>query len=324
VPIRTLNLELLNLREQQSYPLTPDASGRDETGTFSLPKDLLLDLDLPVEAGWNLDPEKFFLKALTVDGTGVRVEIGYDGGSEVLVAATAAVSRQTHVPYAVYRLSGQGDFADSVGHVIVGRIDDATALPPGHYTFDLDGGGLEVCCVRPNVRGVSSLTAVNGAERSQRLYGDVELVAGTNVRLTVTEADGVYSVRIDAIEGEGLTDECECDEPEDRPCIKTISGVGPDSSGNVAVVGDECLTVETLSNGIRIVDTCSSPCCGCDELQALVRELQLLSNEAVSLRSYADRLQAETTGFNQAVLGSQLGTRGCSSCDDDGSSSAGA
>jgi hypothetical protein len=140
--------------------------------------------------------------------------------------------------------------------------------------------------------------------------GDIKLIAGTNMRiryvpLTIVE-NGVEKacpgIRFDAISGENLNEECECDTVVKKPsCIQTINGVAPDNSGNINIIGDSCIEIsdatKTESGFIMIVDNCSKPCCGCAELQYLTGNIKLLESTLDRLNATTDQVQTRIENF---------------------------
>ena len=43
MPLSTWNLEWLNHNSQRNYPIADDATGYDETGTFKIPEDFIVE-----------------------------------------------------------------------------------------------------------------------------------------------------------------------------------------------------------------------------------------------------------------------------------------
>jgi hypothetical protein len=130
------NQEWLNMNSQRAYPLAEDATRLDESGTFLLPDDFLLELYLPVHAGLDVRPDRFFVRSVAVYPTGCNVAIGYDA-DELRVVASAVIARTSHREYDSYALPGSGDFDDTLGKVVIGRFDSIDAQPSGQ----LDHGG---------------------------------------------------------------------------------------------------------------------------------------------------------------------------------------
>lgn len=314
MPNSTWNLQWLNHNSQRAYPLAEGASRRDESDSFTIPDSLILAMYLPVHAGLDVEPAKFFVRSVAVFATGLNVSVGYDDGTvDPPIVATAVVPFSTHTEYKSYALPGSGDFDDTVGKIVIGPTADLASLPPGQYLFTPAAGRLDTDVVRPIIRGVSAVVLVNGTERSERLYGDLELVAGANMRITPQTVGDTQQIRFDAIEGEGLNDECVCEGDTDAPCIKTINGIPPTPAGDFTMLGSNCIEIDGITNGLKYVDTCSDPCCGCAELEAVTRDLERFGEAATTLNNFVNRLESQVTAMSMTVLGSRLGDRPCAS-----------
>lgn len=310
-----INVDWLNHNEQRSYPLTADATALDVSRVFRLPDDFLVALNLSVHAAVDVDPAKFHLKTVGVYGSGYSVVIGYKTLSGSIPVASALIARDTHTRYAPYRLEGVGDFFDARGTLVIGRLENIDQQPAGQWEFDLEGGRLETDCLRPNIRNVVSLQVENGADVSQRIYGDVVLQAGANMRITPVLVYGEDPVLVfDAIEGEGLTAPCACASEDAQP-ILTINGIGPDADGNFSLAGSACLEVQEIKNGLRLQDTCSEPCCGCKELEAVTSALEQFGRQAATLENFLTSLEGRVSQMELVVLGSRIPDRGCLQCD---------
>jgi hypothetical protein len=297
--------------------LAEDATKVDTGLDFTLPDDFIVELYFPVQGTMNVDPSKFFLQALSIFATGYNLAIAYhDPASGPVTVASINVSKSTHVENTSYALAGIDDFDDSVGKVVIGKVDTLDLVGEAKYLFDYDDGKLDPDAIRPMIRGISSIVLVNGTEESAPIYGDIELQAGTNIRLTPISILGeTPTIRIDAISGEGLVEECVCeDEPEVGPGIRFINGVPPTTSGEFTLLGDDCLTITPISYGLQLKDICSDPCCGCAELEAIVDDLEKFGEAATTLRNFVNRLEAEISQFHAVVLGSRLNDRGCLEC----------
>lgn len=312
MPLSTFNLPWLNHNSQRAYPLFEGASHTDISDSFTVPDSMILALYFPVHAGLDVEPDKFFLRSVGIFATGLSISIGYDDGSVTPpIVATTVIAFSTHTENDSYALPGVNDFDDSVGKIVIGDISDLRALPPGQYLFTPAAGMLDTDVIRPIIRGVSAIVLVNNGERSVPLTGDIEIVAGNRVRLTPSTIGGVNYVRIDAIDGEGLNDACVCEGETDAPCIKTVNGVGPDINGNLDVLGNSCLEIGAISNGIKLNDICSDPCCGCEELERVTRDQERLSDATTTLTNFVTRLEGQVTTMSMNVLGSRLNDTGC-------------
>lgn len=316
MPLGIINLEWLNLNAQRAYPLTAEATKVDQTGTIAIPDSFIVELCLPVHAGLNVEPDKFFLYSLGIFPTGYNIVFAYDDGTnDPPLVANVNISKDAHTENRSYALTGSGDYADSVGTITIGRLEEMETLSPGLFYFTPAGGQIEPDAIRPFLRGVSSITVVNGTDVSEPIYGDITLVAGTNIRLVVNQVLGSDpEIVISAISGEGLNEDCVCDDAEEGPCIKTINGVAPEPGGNFVLSGQSCLQLSPITNGLQITDSCATPCCGCTELDAIRDQLNLFADARMSLEGIANRLDAEVSAMQAVVLGSRLNDQGCLTC----------
>jgi hypothetical protein len=311
------NVSWLNHNAARHYPLADDADGVDNSGSFTLPTDFLLELDLPVHAGMDVDPARFFLKHLGAYATGYFISIGYqptgDDPDDAVDVATCLVPRTTHTENRMYALGGVEPFEDTSGKVVIGKLDNIDKEPAGFWTFTLAQGRLDPDAVRPMIRGISSIIVVNGTEESQPLYGDIVLESGQNIQLLVSNADsGTPTIRLNAINGEGLTEECICEgEEAPRSPIYTINGVAPRLDGELTLVSGDCLTFEAITNGLRMTNTCSKPCCNCVDLERITRDLERFGEQVAAVISFSTELRSTVSVMDRTVLGSRLGDRGC-------------
>jgi hypothetical protein len=315
MPVGIWNLEWLNHNSQRSYPLAEDATKTDQTGTFKLPDDFILGLYLPVHAGLDIDVENFFIRSISVFATGYNISIGYDDGTgNVTVVATAVISQAAHTANMSYALPGVNAFDDTVGKLVIGILDSINQQPSGQFFFDYAGGKLDADCIRPIIRGIQSIRTLNNGELSAPITGHVIFSAGSNFQLSVTQVPGLPAeIRFDAIDGAGLTEDCACEDTTVGP-IKTINSIGPDSYGNFTLNGINCLEIQKIDNGIQLNDTCSSPCCGCAELEQLTKEIEMVSTAESTLENFVNQLALQMTNFSQTVLGSKLNDTGCVQC----------
>jgi hypothetical protein len=119
-----------------------------------------------------------------------------------------------------------------------------------------------------------------------------------------------------ALSGEGTVDECVCEgDAAEIPCIKTINGIQPTTDGNFNFVGDDCLTFTGIDAGLKVTDSCCTPCCGCEELEAITRDLELFNAQRGELTLFVNTLAAEASAFGTTVLGARLGDRRCLTCE---------
>lgn len=303
------NAEWLNSNSQRAYPLSEQATLMDVSGSITIPDSFIVAMQLSVPLQAFTNPQLFYILGLTLSPTGYTITVGYEG---VPVAVTSFAAA-THNENASYALAGISPFDDCVGAVSIGLLDDISQLPAGQYVFDSTGGLLDPDAIRPQISGITSITLVNGSEIGNKLYGDIELIAGTNVQLsTITQVGMPTQIIINAISGAGLNTSCVCGSgAEQLSPILTINGIAADSTGNFRISGESCVTVTQQTNGIVLTNTCASPCCGCKELDALSVQLDLLSNNVTTMQNFQSRLSGEVTQMQLVVLGSRLGDVSC-------------
>lgn len=317
MPFSNWNLEFLNHNSQRSYPLTDDATQTDVTGSFVIPNDFLVGLDIPVSTAMDMETGRFFIRQLGLFASGIQIIIAYDTGTEVVDVGTALIPASTSLRNKVFALGGIEPFDDIHGEVVIGRLDTIQEQPTGLFAFELEGSRIEPQAVRPMIRGLTSMKVSNASGTlSERLYGDIELVAGTNIQLSTVSTPTETKIVISALEGEGTVTDCVCEgEAAAAPCIKTINGVGPTADGNLNFVGDDCITFSGIANGIKVTDSCCTPCCGCEELESITRDLERFNAQRGALEQFVNNLATETSTFNTTVLGARLGDRRCLTCE---------
>jgi len=305
------NVPWLNENTQRNYPISEEATLFDISGSFRLPLNLIVDLVWPVQATADVETDHFHIYNVSIFGDGITITLGYDGTP----IGSVSVSRTTHEINQSYFISGIGDFYDSVGKIAIGELDTLLSSG-GSYSFDVAGGRLEPTVIRPNLKGVTAVVIIDGQDRSDPLYGDVEFAAGRNMEFTVsTVPGGNPRIRFDAVESADLTDDCECSNlTSDAPCIRSINGVTPDGSGNIELVSvDDCLVIEPGASGnqLQFKDQCSKSCCGCEKLNTVVEDLNLLTIEVSTLTGVADRLDASVSSAFINLMASRTGELPC-------------
>lgn len=314
MPTATWNLQFLNHNAQRSYPLAEDGTKDDVTGAFHVPDDFLVGLYLPIHAGLSVLPGRFFLRKLNAYSQGYGLTVGYQPDEGDAVDVASALIPSSTARNQVHTLGGLNDFRDTRGWLVVGSQTSIGKQPPGLFRFDLTGTRLETDCIRPIIRGISSIRVKNGTSTSPRMYGHVTLVAGNNVRLTYTAPSGLTpgNIRIDAISGEGLNELCACEDSDTAGVpIKTINGIGPDNRGNFTFQGTNCLEFVPATNGLVVDNSCAKPCCGCSELAEVTTALERLSVHANTTQRLVDTLDRRLAQMMDVIMASKFGTSAC-------------
>lgn len=309
MPIGNWNLQWLNHNSQRSYPLTDWATKYDTTKTIKIPDSFILALYLPIASGAAVDAKNFFISKLTIATTGFVVVISYTDGTSVVDVAAATIAKSAHTPNQSYAVGGIGNFDDSVGQIVIGSLDEISALPAGMYAFNYEDGAIETDAIRPMLRAVNRLRVYNNNEYGDYIYGDVTLVAGANIKIDVATVDDTTEITINAISDAGLNQECICATQREGTCIKCINGVCSED-GNFTFANDACVTIEAIPGGLTFSDTCATPCCGCAELDAVTSQINRFGDGVASLQNFVTRLNAEVAQMSFVVLANKIGT-GC-------------
>lgn len=273
-----------------------DSAGALVRGGWTIPNSLLVDMSVSV-SGSSFTPFLYLGRMSVVDGT-VALSFCDIGGSQVMSLMADAAS---HSKYDSYQVAGTGSFLEARGVVCLGDLDDFfEKTPDGVYEFSAQETRIEPTCIRPGAVGVRSLQAIDGSGyTSQRLTGDVRLVAGRNVRLDYSPDDNAILVSADS--NSGYYEKCDCGQAGSRT-VKSINGIQVE---RVKIVGDDCVQVDTDSGSgvITISDTCAKPCCGCAEtifINQTINDLQTsMGTLEGNVASLGDRLM---TFVNSYVL----------------------
>lgn len=293
MPLNIWNLEWLNHNTQRSYPIADWATKEStESSAVKLPDDFILALSIGVNSAHSIDIDGFYIKSVLVMDTGCSVVLGYNGADVAITHIRAGSDQIT------YTLTGLGDFDDIVGYIAINPNSSIMQGLSGYYNFTRNATCIEPDCIRPMIKTISSISVYTDAfSKGEMLYGDIILKAGANMDIRVSKnEDESATIVFSAIDGSGLTDECDCAVDKDKVPIKSINGVEADENGNIQLVGSPnttCLSVSTEGNSIVIEDTCSTPCCGCAELDALYDNVKDMINGATTLRNAIENVAAK-------------------------------
>jgi len=301
---RVWNPGWLDENSQRNYPLAEGATRWDTSGTMQLPNDLLVDAVISVPYSTSLDITLFHIQSINVFAQGLTLTIGYNGTS----FATITVDKTVFTPQTTYAFVGQaGDFQDVAGKITIGSLTNLSTATAGALVFTPAATRFETRVLRPNIRGVTSLAVQNGTELSNPISGPVILAAGQNIRLMMDETNN--TIRIDALQTANLATACSCDEVTTlgQP-ITTINGVAPDNTGNINLVGSDCLTITASGqNALNLQDNCAKPCCGCSELDVIATDLASLGSQIKTMDAFSQRLSAMIMNLQTNVMTNRAG-----------------
>ena len=306
--MQSVQIEWLNQNSLRAYPFMEgmqrrplSSSGSLMSSAYAIPNCLVVDFVMSMHSV-STEARMVYLKTMSISDQIVSFVFGDRTTEETVASASVPVAdHKTNQPYLV---SGIGDYDDAVGTIVVGDIESALrSLPDGTYSFSPDETTFEARCVRPSLRAVRSVSTVDssGAYQTKRLYDDVKLVAGQNIRPDYRP--GTNEIWIHADSSAGYNEDCDCSDVSNAKCIKYINGI---SVENVTIEGGECVKVTTDPSTGRIVleDICSKPCCGCAELSFLNMKLNEVSTTLSRLEGFEQELSSKLDSFVANALSS--------------------
>jgi hypothetical protein len=295
------NIEWRDHNAARNYPLDVTATRTSVDSLFMLANNVLIGMYVRIPVERDVLISNFFLKEVSNLPGALKLTIGYQppSGTSFVVAAVT-VDKATFEQGKTYKMVPVAAWSDISVHVVIDELPDDTA-PSGVFEFDLDGGRLDTDIIRPSLSHLHGIEVVQNDGSAQLLTGIIQLKPGTNVRLDASEiSTGVYELFVHAIDGEGLSTECECGDVLSDP-IRTINKISGDSEGNIDIVGSKCLTILPREAFIAMSNPCSEPCCGCEEAEALTQALAPLSHRTTSVQSSIAKLEVATDKLNALV-----------------------
>lgn len=289
----TWNVNWLNQNTQRKYPLSELATGVSADGSFVLPDSVLADMTLsvPVDAGY--DPTAFYLGAVTAYGQIATFTFKYG----TTTVGSVAVDTTAHTLYSIYTASGVGEFAACAIRCCVADVEVLKTFG-GSTTYTVEAGRLEATVIRPGLQGVTSITATVGSTESAPMRGPIELVEGSNIRLTPiapVEPGEKARIRIDARLGAVETD-CGDGSSGLGQAVRSVGGAIPNAQGAISIVTlGGCLSATGAGNTLTLTDNCASSCCGDDEM-AVVADAVTAQFEALR------RMETSAALLEQKIL----------------------
>lgn len=291
------NLSWTQFNQARRFPLLYGCTAISTDGHFRIPDDLLV--SLYISYGLNAeysDPGGFFIGKIVYWRDGLSLEIHY-GTKKIAETTLDLAARQT-----VATLLGHSDWF-FYGHVVLGNTSGLELQPVGEWEFTHAQAAIDPFCIRPTVREISALYVKSSGMSNKLLgpfYGDITLAEGTNIALTVRSAELALScletppsgtgteITIHAVAGSSGSDNTDT-------CLRTLHGVDPDESGNIALIGRNCMDIRADQATLIFDDTCAKPCCTCTELVPIEEKIGELETSITAMRSHLDtlKLQAE-------------------------------
>jgi hypothetical protein len=293
--LKVINHEFLYHNAIRAYPFAEDATRVSSIGehTIRIPDDFLLSCQLSIAASpEQVNPANFYVSRLSVYPHGAAVTIAYqDADESITEAAVVLVTFNDNDDcFQVLEIIPTNDFYNLTGHLTVGTGKNLLNNP-GEYLFPLEATRFDLDCIDYLPKCVTSITVESGNETSSPIYGDIVLVAGSNIQLETEVQDGVTVIKVQAQF-----------EPDDQVGILSINHVGPDDNGNINIISDlDCFQIEEETGQMTMTNNCTSPCCGCDELKQITTNHEILTSKLNAIEAFEQYLQSSLTALHNSL-----------------------
>ena len=299
-----LDVDWINTRAAQSYPLAQTASGLDKNGN-KLPDSFLLDLQLLLPSKYDQDLSgAFYISSIQDRSSTFTIVISYhpqnapsDASQDIQCAICSGISKRltitsniTERTYVIVPLQTDVQLLQEnpwlnkiTGNLCAGN----TATYVGGSLFFLhSGSAIHSSCIK--FMAGDHLQGIQVGDKF--LTGVVQFVAGQGITFTVQENTVKISIDQPALQNKWntiVTSYFADNYNQPLTPIKTINGCLPDSNGNITITGLQCVEVQNLTHGITIKNTCARPCCTVDSsLQNLQASLKIMEQQQQILRDY--------------------------------------
>ena len=309
VVARNWNTDWLWENTQRKYPLMDNVSATTSGGEFVIPDTFLLDMCLPVDMDPDGSPAGYYISQIASYTGGYVVTISHNDDA-IGVFTVSSASHTWGTAYLIFEVSSGAALLDSEqvekGSVAIGDLDEIDLQPAGVWSFTEDEARIQPRCIIPAVPGLPGIRVKSSGVLSELMRDVIILEPGSNVRIR-TDLD-TNTIWLDAVGDEDFMAACVCEGSRGQgECIRTINGVGPNQNGDFTVQpGQSCLEISAITNGLLLSDSCSSPCCGCQELDIVNSALQVLRDQFATLNAFAERLETTAEQLQTVVTASPL------------------
>lgn len=283
------NTEWLNRNALRAYPIQENMGrapsiNKVPVNDLQLPNALLLDFNMCVPGDGT---ERVWLSRLVFAGNVLSLTFSEIAGGTVIATATADVSGYPASAYITLSLLAAYGHDGVTGRVVIGNLASIRETwADGVYEFSSDQTEMEFCLIRTVAAQLSGVRVVANGNTSPLLTGTIKLVAGENIKLVYRESDN--AIVINAVPGEGYFENCgPC--PVSDNIVRTINGIPLQDVKLVA--GNPCMNIETSGDTITFTDLCSTPCCGCSELEAATTKLTEFDALTSDIQTYRNNLE---------------------------------
>lgn len=313
VVARTWNVDFLHENSQRKYPLMDNATAQRSDEAFVIPSSFMLDMCLPVTADSGGYPGGYFVSQIASYSSGYVLKISHTtatGVEDIGVVTVDSASHTWGTAYLIFDITTSSTLIDPSqaerGSLVIGDLDEINLQPAGVWSFTEAETRIQPRCIIPTTPGTKGFRVRSSGVLSELLRDVIILEPGTNVQFRVDATTN--TITLDAIGDSDFLADCVCEGSRSTgDPILTINGVGPNENGDFTIQpGRDCLSVDSTSNGIIISDSCSSPCCGCQELDIINTALQVLRDQFSTLNAFAERLETTSQSLNTVVTSSPL------------------
>jgi hypothetical protein len=281
------SLDWSSLNALRRYPIREGLSAKSTDGAFSIPDTLITDFTLCASSDIS---RRFFISQVFNKINSIIIQI-----SDTLdnVVGSFTIDRAAHTQDTDYPINATNRYVGTNGKITIGSFDDLDNQPAGQFNFLLSATEFEPRTIIPGLKGIDRMLFIDAANGQYGLSGDVFLTARNNLNFSYA-GDRVI---MDAGDGLGLNKPCVL-----QNCIKKINGVGPDSRGNVSILGLDCVNINSPAlYTLNIQDTCCTPCSGCDDLEQLTSRLTSLENKFLDLKGSYNSVNAQLSNYLSTV-----------------------
>lgn len=281
-----LDQQWLDENSQRSYPLFDEATRLDTTSTFTLPNDLIVDLQISAPPTYSL--VGWFVSQTTAYGTGVVITLSCEGFGAV---ATVTVPGYGFTQYSTYVVSPLPGNPGVGGTMTIGSSGAIMSASTSQWNFLQAATQILPTVVVVAPIGVSSLSIVGVFGQAETLTGNLTIAAGPYANVTVSG----QSIIVGTQEAIVVGNPCPCTDSggATRVPIQSINGVVPDPvAGNLTLVGLGCLATGTATNAVTLTDDCATPCCGSPELDQLATNASTILDAQTILANQVAVLEA--------------------------------
>ena len=283
------NLDFLNANTLRNFPLKEGVDKTDTSGAFVIPDDFLVDLLMSVSS----DPAvRLSVSKITNRPDEIEIELVTYGTSTPV--GVFSISVPDHVRYKTYYLVPSSSSVNATGKLVVAEVDSMLSKPYGTFTFASASSEVEARTIVPGLSTISRFVFKNADGTSFSVSGDVTIIAQTNTKFRSINST---TVAIDAGDNLGLNAPC----ADDRPSLKTINSIAPDSNGNFWITTSDCAKFTPLATGLlkglNLSDSCCKPCLSCNEIGDLTARLMQLESDLLTLRNHYNEISLLTAQF---------------------------